>query len=209
MSSLAGVIAASRRRVVVPFATPVLDSFNRADENPLAGGWVARTDGVVRAMRLVSNRAANSGGGVQEFGVFQSVGPFTDCEGYVTLATVGTGRLQVFARVQGSTSANDIQGVAAEFNFGSGVRLKSINDGSATIHGAAAAWTPVAGDKLGILCQGTIIKIFGFSGGTWTELLSRDQSTFGAPYDGYLSGYLGLGVSAADCRLDDFGGGAR
>jgi RHS repeat-associated protein len=58
-----------------------------------------------------------------------------------------------------------------------------------------------AGDKLGFRAVGSTLTAYHYTGGAWSSVASRTDST-------YASGYIGLESYSTSWTLDDFGGGA-
>lgn len=179
--------------------TPVLDTFTRADENPLTGIWLGELTPGESQLQLLSNRAA----GVNPDPLFN--GSYTtpvgaDCEAYATIPVDDAGnRCEVYARVfidVGGLDAYCVSRVGSTWSI-----RKKTNSGDAAV-GATATQAFSAGDSLGIACYGSTIEgWYKPAAGAWTLVLSRTDTTW------TNAGYIGLRLFGTVYRADDFGGG--
>lgn len=191
--------------------TAVLDTFNRADENPLGNGnWSTIAPYDDGALKLVSNQAAMSGLITEYNGSYWSAATFgADCEAYVTIPTapVATGRIYLNWRVANPTSATLFSGYTLELikvNAGTDT-LKVFRTDNAvdTQLGATINQEVSDGDALGISMVGATITVYyQASGGSWTALTTRSDSTYTGA--GYIVLQIALGTLT---RCDQFGGG--
>lgn len=179
--------------------------FTGADETPLSegGNWAAINTG--GSMQRVSNHvAAQSAGAKGSYWTPTTFGP--DVEVYTTLGAPFTGTNRIFARLQDVGGSNTADGYAASVsetaqetqiqritNFGINAVLASRT--------GSALWNN--GDKLGLSCEGSIIRLWRFpSGGSaWILILEVQDSTYPN------AGYVGIGADATTCNLDDFHAG--
>lgn len=187
--------------------TSILDDFNRADENPLAGGW---SSGPVwygdPLHKLVSNQAAAVTGGPFHDAVWGTTFA-ADQEIYVTVATVtNLTSIALYARLTGeNTSGYTNAYFSVDFNNSTGNVSLQHYDGSETVLDTANISGGLAsGDSIGMECIGTSIKVYHKpSAGSWTEICSGTSSAQN------VSGKLGITTdsSLGLYRLEDFGGG--
>jgi hypothetical protein len=191
----------------MPFpSTGILDNFNRADESP-ATGWTH----LFNSFAIVSNQLASAVvASVLSYYSASTYGP--DCEGYYTVATkppVG-GSTAVLARLVDVGTAFTADGYLVKFdNVTGGANdvwaIQRVDNGAATTLGATFTQEVSNGDAIGIECIGSSISaLYKPSGGSWTTLATRTDSTYTA------AGYLGASsVSDTSNRIEDFGGGTR
>lgn len=187
--------------------TSILDNFNRANENPIAGGWASfPVYNGINTARVVSNtlRCRNVAPAQNAHPVWNTTFAANQ-EAYVTVsdATVVTD-IAVLARATDMDTPsfmNDMYYVRmASGNF----RLyKVINDTETQLATTTQALS--SGDSLGIRCNGTTIQgWYKPSGGSWTKLLEvTDSSLTGS---GNIAIMLSVSSDGAG-DLDDFGGG--
>lgn len=190
--------------------TPILDTFNRADENPLAGIWTTFTGVGLSPLKVVSNQVLATGANGTWNGEF--VGQdFSDVEAYVTLPTSTAVASEIFLKVRllstgGSfTSIPDpghdcyqllVRGNSATW------ALYRVTNGSAVAIATFTGVTPASGHKIGVRCVGPVIEAWGDSGAGW---VFRGQATDATWTHGAIGLIFGDAVSAL--RGDDFGGG--
>jgi hypothetical protein len=195
--------------VAFPTVTTVLDSFNRANESPLSAsaGWDQNDyfGGTSNLLRLASNQAlklqvAAAGWGAQVWGT--AYGP--DTEAYATIAAkpgVDTYEiLTIYARLVQIGSTVDgycvqvLEGTAGTDEW----LIFRVDNNSFTQLGATVTQEVTVGDKIGLEIIGSTIKGYLFTGGSWTEVISRSDSNHTA------AGKVCLEVRGVNGRLDDF-----
>lgn len=194
--------------------TGILDNFNRANEQPVGGGWNVNSiagPGVIPTLRVVSNQLANDAGGGTSGQYWDTqFGP--DIE---TFATIGvkppadnSNIAVLYARGQnlGTTSLDGY--VLYVFNNGTTERFLRIyreDDGNDTLLVTAQMTDGdyEVGDKVGIRVVGSTITAWeNIAGAGWVQQATATDSTYaGLGYCGFvwLDGTTG--------RMDDFGGG--
>ena len=187
----------------------VLDNFTGGDENPIATNWSGPIRSGDSQLERLSNKlahtAGSSGGSYYDITTF---GP--DVEAFITLDTLnvedGSAHSHLIVRGNGfgtssptgysvyifrnAGASNDWLTAARWNGTGSYVDLgASVNIGD---------W--VAGEKIGIRVIGNTITGWRYTGGSWSEILSRTDSTYAA------SGSVGLwDQTDSGARWDDFG----
>ncbi len=177
----------------------VIDSFTRADENPLGSPWGGILTTGEAQLQLLSNQGAGSTADVFNGSVI--TGPFgPDCEAYMTLATIDVGnRAEVYARVFNDASGIDAYCVSV---VGSTWSIRKKTNSSDAALGANHTQALSAGDSIGIRCIGDEIQAwYKPSGGIWTMLFTRNDTTWTA------AGGIGARMFGTTYRIDDFGGG--
>ncbi len=186
--------------------TGILDAFTRADNADLGTNWTTPTLEGDLPMEIVSNQAGYSiadNSFRDEYWNAATFGP--DCEVYYTVATkpLVTTPVYMFLRLQ-SPGTSGVDGYYCEIinevatDDGGIYRL---DNGAFTQLGASLSQEWTDGDGLGLEAIGSAIKAYRRSSGTWSELASRTDSTYGS------AGNIGIGIQGNTPRLDDFGGG--
>jgi hypothetical protein len=191
----------------------VLDQFNRADEQPVGGGWNALPiyNPGIPTLRVVSNQLANDAGGGTS-GQYWNTQFGPDIE---TFATIGVkppadnsniGVLYARAQNVGTTSLDGY--VAYFFNNGTTerfIKLYREDDGNDTllVNQQITSGNFNIGDKVGIRVVGSVITGWdNVAGAGWVQQCTFTDTTYtGLGYCGFvwLDGTTG--------RVDDFGGG--
>ncbi len=201
--------------------TSVLDTYTRADENPLAtaGVWGAPVfedgGGENSTFRLTSNAladdsAADLAGSGQAFRDDQNYGPGSEV--YVTFSTLWTNTSSdVWLWIDGRDEAVNNDGYLLYVSYnGTNWLYRSErydNNISTVLQGNQTGPTLATGDALGAehAVGGNLTIYHKPSGGSWAAASGVsvvNDST-------YTSGHIGLSKGHADTtsRLDDFGGG--
>ncbi len=189
--------------------TGVIDSFNRANEDPLSDGgkWSIGPDdfGGTNNLRVASNECfqgvATSSNGYRND---QDYGP--DSEVYVTLSVIPTTAVLLYLRLV-NIGAGTTDGYACYFNFSGTDDALICRVDNDSLVGLGTAFTPPApyaiGDKLGLEVIGSTLAAYVFQSGSWTQLGTRSDGAYTA------AGKIGVRVSdsGSNARVDDFGGG--
>jgi len=196
-------------------ACPLLDNFNRADENPLnPTNWQARQDGnsfTVNPMRVLSNQAACGTSG-QSYAVWLPLGSMSNCSACATMVNAAD-RMEVIGRMKPGVATDFAAYLCAEYNPGLGGIVLRTFDGSNTLPSNTSptpyAWTAQAGDKLGITMNGLDAAAYVWRGGTWNlaQTGTLGAGTF-AGWGGVTSGLIGMSIRTTGSAFDDFGGAA-
>ena len=179
-------------------ATPVLDDFNRANQNPPSSSWTAIT--LLGNLAVVSNTCkANAAGNCGNYYNPTTYGP--PCEGRITIVTKGgTGdQVGVWLRTQQPGSGLTIDGYLIVWQVAAGTDQLLIQR---VDNGVATTLTTIGqemnnGDVLGGRAIGSTIT-------AWVngvQVGSATDSTYAA------AGNLVLSVVNTTFVLDDFGGG--
>jgi hypothetical protein len=199
----------------MPFTTPILDNFNRANEAPLnPTNWQARKNGggTTTAMRVLSNQAACDAGGGQSYAVWTPLGSMTNCEAYATMVNPAD-RMDVIGRMKPGIASDFAVYCCAHYNTAFGGVILRVYDESGALPNAngtgGLAWTAQAGDKLGITMSGMVATAYAWRGGSWT---TGPSATLGvtsefAAWGGLTTGLIGMSIRTTGSAFDDFGGG--
>jgi VPS62-like protein len=187
-----------------PDTSPVLDDFNRSDENPLSDG--GEWDNSVYAsseqgLRVVSNELAAASLTDTAWRNDQ-YGP--DQEAWVTIAVKpgGGNAVRVYARLQApGTSGYDGYMLRYQQNAGIDQVFVERIDNSAIVTLKALNQEFCMNEKLKIRAVGSNIQAWRYDGRSWQMFGIVSDATYVGP------GYIGLGLRNSSGRLDDFGGG--
>ena len=192
----------------MPFPTTgILDNFNRANENPVSqgGNWTSpqnagdTTEGVVTNVLVRGDSAASTASAYRS-----NASTGDDCEVFATVAIKGNNDEYscIRLRVQTGTLGNYYQ---ARLRPQAGTDLVHIDSAASntwTQLGAAVSQEFAVGDAWGLEAIGTTLTFyFQASGGSWSSLFNRTDSTYAT--GGYLADYVEFGTWGHD----DFGGG--
>ncbi len=196
---------------------PVLDDFNRADENPLDNGTWNTTDSATDGQRgqLISNQAA---AGTTVGGSFWNTTlSGADGEAYMTIATIGTSPTATALHFHTAGQANtaNMDGWAIEYTTGATNSVgPHINVGSSA-NGASAAqvdnlamriWSTLTnGSKIGIQRRAPITHVWVdyAGGGGWEWVAAVHESVT------INAGRPAFSLRASTTRIDDFGAGVE
>jgi len=193
--------------------TPVLDTFNRADENPLDNGtWDASACCALTTThcRLVSNQAAGVGG--SWWGTSLAAG---DGEVYCTVpvksGTAGVEGPGLALNASGCSQTSTRTGYGCEWETAATSDRDQINVGqlgNATgIAGGLVLYVfipAVNGDKIGLCKVNQTMHTFVDVGSGWEPACAIYWQQFSLN-----SGEIGLTSGETNARMDDFGGGTR
>lgn len=181
--------------------TGLLDSFTRADENPLSGGgnWDGPMYSGGSELLVTSNQIGQAGSFANSWWAASTFGP--DCEAYMVMSTVssGGGQMVLFVRVQ-SPGTTGIDGYEL-FDVSGTTRFFRIDNEAETQLGADITHSFSNGDSLGFEAIGSTLTAYDKSAGTWSSYGSRTDATYGS------AGSIGAGINSSGPRGDDFSGG--
>lgn len=188
--------------------TGVLDTFDRADENPLSDGgkWTNKTDPGFGDCQVLTNLGAGVGaGGNGAFRNNQTYGP--DTEAFLTISTLAGNGDDTGVEIRiadGGLTTVDAYRVVAQKAAGASNdiwRVARLDNTVQTVLGANIIQEFSAGDGLGIEMVGSTITVYWKTGGTWTSLGTRTDTTYTA------AGNIGMLMDTTTPRVNDFGGG--
>ena len=188
--------------------TSVLDTFIRANENPLnATNWTCPFFSA-NSLKIVSNQAV---GQVSDSACEWNTSFGPETEVYVTVATLPTANssTQLFARWSGGASGSGYQilycnsgGASCDCGV-SGFCIARFNSGSPTIL-ATNATTLSGGDSYGSILKGAVVSVYKKTGGVWGSS-PVFSATDGTPI--LTSGDIALGAEDTTAAFTNFGGG--
>lgn len=209
-TDLAQALARSKSKLIGDFpVTPVLDTFNRANENPLASPW-AKLSNVHSNTQLLSNYAQGQLF-VRSSRYLSSVTTTPDLELYAKVVTRPSTNewVELFGRVA-NPNTNSLEAYCVQFirsataNKCTVKLIKFVANAEATLLTFTDAVTWANGDFVGVRMVGSTISAwFKPAAGSWSRLALVVDTTITA------GGYLGIGVldSVGGAGLDDLGGG--
>ena len=185
----------------VPPVTPltIVDTFNRANENPLtdAGRWTNAVIGGESGHYVTSNQLACSVTTTcTAWRNATQYGP--DVEVSARIGTLpGDGNLiRLYARLQMPGNSGYLMR-ANQVNGTDQIWLERFNGSATTL--LAIPQEMSAGDTIMLRVKGTTLEAWRLpSGGSWSRLGFVHDSTYSAP------GYTGVGIRGTTGRLDDF-----
>lgn len=186
-------------------STPLLDTFNRADEDPVTG-WT-KLFASDNDLKVLNNQLT---GPINSRAVFDALTPADDQEVYVSVSagsTSGGGsgnRLYLLLRITGQTS-DDATGYYVSV-LAAVVRLYRIDSFSSLEELASFSLgvSLTVGDRLGARVVGDLFEVWAnIQGAGWQQIITATDST-------YPTGKIGLGVGTLgdELLLDNFGGGS-
>jgi hypothetical protein len=181
--------------------TPLLDDFNRANENPLNASAVWSNQNLNQqtgGCQLLSNQLAPiAATGESRCTIIDFP---RDVEFWVTVATFTS---QIDLAYRGiSLGAGNWNGYLFEV-FGGNWQFYRIDGGSATAVGAGFGSSPASGDRALVRAYGSTHELWTqTAGGAWVLGATRTEATY------LTAGRVELGFgSNTTGRFDDFGGG--
>lgn len=195
------VTSSCNNTLVFPL-TPLLDNFNRSNEGPPpSSSWAVYGS---TAGKVVSNAYVGStfnAADNQQYWSPSSFGP--DVEVYATVSTVRSADTWLLLNARMDIAANN--GYTIEWTADvSRIRVRRIDAGVKTTLGADITQAMASGDSLGMSIVGNTISVYyKASGGSWTLLTTRTDST----YTGAGRIMFGSWSSASGAIYDNVGGG--
>jgi len=191
--------------------TTILDTFNRATEDPLSDGgkWSGNNPLIFGHSHLFTNGTTvvgASSGNNTGYRQDQTYGP--DVEVFVDISVVsGTNIVGVYARVTNPNSSGATDGYDFSLAVSGGtdtIRIGRIDNDVRTIL-LGCLQEVSSGDSIGLSIVGnTLTGYYKASGGSWVEAGGSCQTT-DSTYTG--AGNIGLQVNNTSHRADNFGGG--
>jgi hypothetical protein len=182
--------------------TPVLDSAERADENP-ATGWTGPIYSAGNgALKVASNTLCAHAAPSSRY--FNAKGPFAaDQEVYFTIAAEDAAWFfHVPFCLHGTlpdTPNGYLLNVSSQANT---ITVEKMANGAITAIGAAISQTLANGDSVGARRWGTTIEVwYKAAAGIWTRLGTREDATYS------VGGSLGMILLSTSQQFTNYGGG--
>lgn len=182
--------------------TSVLDQFtgtNGTDLPVYSANWQSTLAGF-NPLEIQGNAATGTTGNCLQFWA-TSYGP--NSEVYVTISTApgGANIVGMFIRGVQETSITTIDGYTLQYASGA-LAFYRVDNAVQTLLGSSISQTVSAGDSIGVESAGSTHTIYyKASGGSWTSLGTRTDSTYSS------AGKPGLLCTDATVRIDNFGAG--
>jgi hypothetical protein len=195
--ALSGWTAAPAWAATLPGATPILDSFNRANENPLSGGgnWSAFSS---NGVQLLNNAVASSGAGTSTSGWKDLYAGDIEARATVLISTDNAG-LMAEAALNGSGLSGYLwqwQGANSPATFALYREDANVFTTLATFNGFSLD----PGDQLALRVIGNSVQGWIYHLGSWQQVASATDTT-------YRTGKIGVRARGTTPIIDDFGGG--
>ncbi len=189
-------------------ATGILDSFERANEDPLSqgGAWSqSSVNGAGETLEVLSLAAGQNEGEVVQANSFRQSEVTGDAEVHARIATMPendqVSYLYLNLQQAGTAGFDGYRMRWYHWIATDQLSIEKIVDGTPTSLVGPIGLDPGTGDTLLLRREGEGIELWRKSGGAWTKLLTSADPSFN-------SGKLGLGLDDDQGRWDDFGGGA-
>lgn len=178
----------------------VIDTFDRADENPLAGWTSPLYSGFGSAFKVEYNEATGAGPSPNAYRTAETIGP--DLQVYMTIAGAGSSSNQITLSGRIANAGGSVDDYHVRFNrSGDVVTIERADSGANTTLGANMSHTLANGHKIGLEIVGTSISAYVDSGSGWVLLGTRTDSTHTA------AGKVGLYAADEGTYIDDFAAG--
>jgi len=191
--------------------TPILDQFNRADQNLDTGNWAGPFTGTVGPLKILSNEVASMSGtyGTDSYWIAESFG--VDQEVYATCTVKpDPNEGSIFQGVwlplriidpHPGLSIHSGYFLAMDSQVGTDdIYIYRFDSGAGTIiEGVSLEYS--AGDKFLFRAVGSLLTGYRNDGGGWAEIISTVDTTY------VVGGWIGLHIEGSTGRWDDFGGG--
>ena len=180
-------------------ATPVVDPFTRADQNPLASGWSSvQAKGGASNLQVLANQLAAIASSYGEAMAPGSYGP--DCEVYCSFPVFSSGWDLTLRIINPGTP--QACGYIVEAGSGS-QQMYRMDNGTPVALGAAFGSATVSGDKFLFRAIGSRLELWRFTGaGPWALVGSRTDSTY------QQGGKVAVALWNSTGRIDDVGAGS-
>jgi len=181
--------------------TGLLDAFTRANEDPLASGWLGPVRPAVNSARLVSNevRQQVAGDGTTYFNTSYAA----DQEAWFLVNTLpgSGGSISLLGRIRDPGLGTD-DFYQWTYTVGTGWRMFVVIDDAYTQLGSTVS-TPAmsAGEKIGLELTTNSQKGYHYTAGSWSVITTTTDSQIAT------GGFIGIEMADATAAVDDFGGG--
>lgn len=181
-----------------PGSTPILDNFNRANENPLTGGgnWSSLSGG---GAQLLNNAVASSGTGTSTSGWKTSYTGDVEARASVLISTNNAG-VMTDASLNG---AGQLSGYLWQWQGGDSPATFALYREDANVFTTLATFNGFLldpGDQLALQVIGSSVQGWVYHLGSWQQVASATDTT-------YRTGKIALRVRGTTPIADDFGGG--
>jgi peptidoglycan/xylan/chitin deacetylase (PgdA/CDA1 family) len=181
-----------------PGSTPILDNFNRANENPLSGGgnWSSLSGG---GAQLLNNAVASSGTGTSTSGWKTSYTGDVEARATVLISSDNAG-VMTDASLNG---AGQLSGYLWQWQGANSPATFALYREDANVFTTLATFNGFLldpGDQLALQVIGSSVQGWVYHLGSWQQVATATDTT-------YSTGNLALRVRGTTPIADDFGGG--
>jgi hypothetical protein len=184
---------------MAPTLTAVIDSFNRANEDPIANGWTGPFVPAQAQNRIVSNQMVkNAAAGSQSYWNTQ-FGPDAEVIAKVGIRPTSTNGLNLFCRMQNpnTTSRNAYWFTSRAQSGTDQYELYRVQNGGFTQLGSTINGPNYSvGDKIALTAIGSTITGWIYQSGAWTQIITQTDTNVAG--DGYCGGTIDDATGAWD-----------
>lgn len=197
------------------FTTPVIDDFDRANEDPIVG-WTTGITGDATSPCIVSGNVLIRGAAGSNNSCYINAGPYTaDHEIYATFPNANNhatgGQTRLYFCLVGGIGTAAVDGYALEFHKQAGtdhVEIARMDNGDMVTPleiSSRVNLEVVSGDRLGVVRMANgDMKVYHSTGvGAWTLILEDNDTTYNC-----TNSRIGVHVSGNTFQIEDFGGGS-
>jgi len=185
----------------------ILDSFTRANSASLGANWGEDIYAGGGSGLSISSNAVTADGGFDD-GWWSAASFNAGQEVFFTVTTIPntSGSAYVFARLQspGTSGVDGYNLIVSRTGTSTWTwTINRVDNGTDTVLSGTGSTQALAnGDAIGLRISGSTLGAwYRASGGSWTELFTRTDSTYSS------GGYIGFGLGDSYAVGDDFGGG--
>lgn len=186
--------------------TSLIDSFTRANQDPVASGWLGPTRLAANSgqCKVLSNALVAStivGGTTHSY---WNTSFAANQEAWITVTTLpaAAGGVSVTARINSPNSAA-CDYYQWTYTVGTGWRMfRVVNDAYTQIGSTVVTPTLAAGEKIGYELLGTQLRGLHFTGGVWNQIMLVTDTVITDV------GFIGAEITDSTAVADDFGGGS-
>lgn len=174
-------------------ALDLLDDFNRADQNPIAGNWTNKVYTTSADMKILSNQIAPVASNASAYWNTRQFSGVVGVQFKITAMASTSAQLQYALNNPGTSNRTQYY-MSVGMTF---IRIVRTDLSGDTTIGADFSHTHANGDIYKVTFDGTTHTVY--KNGAFA--FSRTDSTYSS------TGYIGVGCSSNAIRLDDFYGG--
>lgn len=182
--------------------TGLIDSFNRADENPVSDGgkWTSPAFPSDGNLQVITSQLGTVSSWCSAYR--NDITPGPDSEAYLTVVTVSGGVATELLLRLANPGVSTVSGYMMDVTSGGTWSLWKIVNNVQTQIGSNATQVVSNGDSIGFEIIGSTLKGYYKSGaGAWTQIITVTDATHSG------AGRVGIAGNGGLYRWDDFGGG--
>lgn len=187
--------------MIAPDYATLLTAFTGADENPMTdgGNWDRLNDSNSTQLRRLGNQVTSNGTLTGE--CYWTPATYQDFVIYWTISTLpGSGNAQrLYGRLKDVGLLGNVwDGYVVRYQQAATSQLIiDVNTNATGTTLSTVNITLAAGDKIGMVCLGSMIQSWAYTSGAWALQATVFDSTYPA------AGYIGIGVRGTTGRGDD------